>query len=291
MSRILRRAIYPISVLAFALGLTSCQQRLYFPERANAPGLTDGGQLQAIVSVKAQTRDQSDSTQKGGNLFSPGFDIALSPFRHFGLIGSYRVLNNKQIDEKNLAFDDRYGGIFNGSRWEVGAGYYNLNMGDNLFEIYAGMGQGSTNREGKRYPTRDYEAQYTRYFVQPSMGRKSRRGWICQGGFTMFAQTVTSINGRSPDIRYQVPGGKTPYSWYWVPYLNLNIPASIFLLNAQAGYSVCFWGPDKGVSVPFYGTVGVGVQLGKLQWSRLLTRKATQSDNNGLPPTNANIVQ
>ena len=100
----------------------------------------------------------------------------------------------------------------------------------------------------------------------------------------LFVQNINSIESRNPDVTGMVAGrGGNNYSLYWVPYLNLNIPVSVFLLNAQAGYSTCLFGPDNGVSVPFYGTVGVGVQLGKAQWSKL-GRKRSKPQQEMAPP-------
>ena len=117
--------------LFLLIGLSSCQQKMYFPDRANTPGLTKALEGKATFSIKPQTNHNSNENSSVGT----SIDLAFSPVQHFGIIGSYRWINDRVISENDDVFSS-IGGRFNGKRWELGAGYYD-NIGSRGFgELY-----------------------------------------------------------------------------------------------------------------------------------------------------------
>lgn len=153
------------------LSLSSCQQKMYFPDRANTPGLTEALEGKATFSIKPQTND-IDSTNAKGAILSPAFDIAFAPANHFGIIASYRSTLNRYIKEESATFltEKNVGGKFNGHRFEIGAGFFSTFGSRGKVEVYAGYGNGKLERRGMRRLNYDYDTRYHRYFIQPAIG-------------------------------------------------------------------------------------------------------------------------
>jgi hypothetical protein len=159
-------------LLSGLLFLASCQQRLYFPDRANSPGLTQAMEGKVTLSVKPQDKD--DVTDPDALNFGLGADIAFSPINHLGIIGSYRHILNKTIEENQqygiLENQKTMGGVFNGKRFELGVGYYDTFGRYGKFEVYTGYGNGDLQRRGDAAPRYDYNTRYHRIFLQPALG-------------------------------------------------------------------------------------------------------------------------
>jgi len=162
---------YMLFLLALPLLLLSCQQKMYFPERANTPGLTEALEGKATLSFKPQTNDIDSGDSKGG-ILSPAFDIAFAPANHFGIIASYRSTLNRYIKEESGTFltEKNVGGKFNGHRFEIGAGYFSTFGSRGKVEVYAGYANGKLERRGIRRLNYDYDTRYHRYFIQPALG-------------------------------------------------------------------------------------------------------------------------
>jgi hypothetical protein len=186
-------------------------------------------------------------------------------------MGSYIQLNDRQMSENNsYLYSNKYGGLFNGQRWELGAGYYNLNKKyGTLIECYGGFGHGTITRTSRVPSFRDFDAEYLRYFIQPSIGYKSTRGIIVQFGIRLLAQQVVAISGPDSNIRYNVvlqnynnsADVLQQPSWYAAPYLNVTVPLWVVLLTYQAGFSSPLGGPRVGSDAPWHMTLGLGFRL------------------------------
>ncbi|WP_118976104.1 hypothetical protein [Taibaiella koreensis] len=162
---------YLLLLAALPFLLISCQQKMYFPERANTPGLTEALEGKATLSFKPQTNDIDSGNSKGG-IISPAFDIAFAPANHFGIIASYRSTLNRYIKEESGTFltEKNVGGKFNGHRFEFGVGYFNTFGSRGKAEVYVGYGNGTLERRGIRRLNYDYNTRYHRYFIQPAIG-------------------------------------------------------------------------------------------------------------------------
>lgn len=216
--------------------LSACQQKMYFPDRANTPGLTEALEAKATFSIKPQANHNSDENSSVGT----SIDLAFSPVQHFGIIGSYRWINDRVIDENDDIFTNTFGGRFNGKRWELGLGYYD-NVGSKGFgEVYGGYSNGSLNRVGVSNPDYDYDTRYNRFFIQPAMGFKLGQYFTFSGGFrTTF---ITFYDFKSPnnaDLRYEIGNNGTditePIYLFWEPFVNFEGGFKYFKGNVQIG--------------------------------------------------------
>lgn len=175
------KKLYVIIAGASMLFLYSCQQKMYFPDRANTPGLIEAYEGKATFSIKPQTNDIGDidsgRSSVNGAILSPSFDIAFAPANHFGIIASYRSTLNRYIKEESstLFTEKNVGGKFNGHRFEIGAGYFNTFGNRGKVEVYAGYANGVLKRRGVRRLNYDYDTRYHRYFVQPAIGFGTNR--------------------------------------------------------------------------------------------------------------------
>ena len=186
------------------LGFSSCQQRLYFPDRANTPGLIEPMEVKATLWFKPQG-NASDSLDYIKGPVSIAGDLAFSPVNHLGLIASYRSTINRIIDEDNDFWTngDQLGGTFNGHRFEVGAGFYDVIGSKGKVEVYAGYGNGLLHREGMLTPEQDYRTRYHRIFVQPAIGFGNDKISFT-GGFRIAFQKFYDFESADPTLRYHI---------------------------------------------------------------------------------------
>src|SRR5215217_4254258 len=132
------KTLLPFLLVTALLGMASCQQRMYFPERANSPGLREGGEAKLTLSLKPHSANDIDSGQRG-NAVSFAADLAFAPVNHLLVFGSYRSINHRVIREDNG--DNVFGGDFSGHRWEGGLGYFTTFDRLGKFEVLVGYGQ------------------------------------------------------------------------------------------------------------------------------------------------------
>src|SRR4051812_27411041 len=113
-----RNLLLQIFLVLLIVAISSCQQKMYFPDRANAPGLTQAMEAKATFSMKPQANDNSEENSSVGS----SIDLAFSPVSHFGIIASYRWINDRVINEDDGSGFwgiEQIGGRFNGKRWEI----------------------------------------------------------------------------------------------------------------------------------------------------------------------------
>src|ERR1043165_6593463 len=184
--------------------LSSCQQKLYFPDRANTPMLSKALEAKLTTSWKVQGNSSSDSDRNKGGDAAFDFDAAFAPINHLGLIVSYRGLNRRRIDEDLGMLVNNYGGVFTGHRWEGGAGYFTTLSELERLEAYAGFGTSELMRRSTNSPERDFNTRYNRYFVQAAFG--ATNAFLSASGGIRFAfqRFYDFSSPTSPDLRYHV---------------------------------------------------------------------------------------
>jgi hypothetical protein len=233
---------------------------MYFPDRANVPGLTRALDTKATISIKPQA---NDSMSVNGNV-GVSVDLAFSPVNHFGIIGSYRWINDRVIkeDQTILINTKVMGGRFNGKRWELGAGYYDNIGATGLAEIYAGYGNGSLNRVGVRTPEYDYDTKYHRFFFQPSMGFKIGDYFRFAGGFrTSFVTFYDFQSPNNPNLRNEIGNYNydvtSPVYVFFEPFLNFEGGYKYFKGNVQVGSASQINNAKIAGNFPVYVSVGM----------------------------------
>jgi hypothetical protein len=240
--------------------MASCQQKLYFPDRANTPMLSKPLEGKLVLAAKPQS-SYSDSAHGSGGQASFAMDAAFAPVNHFGLIGSYRTVNNRRIDEDvSSIFADAYGGVFNGHRWELGAGYFNTFGSKGRFEAYAGFGQGTLRRRGYRTPERDFDTRYQRYFLQGAIGMGNDI-FTFGGGLRFAAQRYSDFKSyNNPTLRYDILDGATDVEketfGFMEPFVNAEVGWKIIRFTGQVGTSAQTNGVKIAGNTPFYISLG-----------------------------------
>ena len=129
--------------LVFLVLLSSCSERLYYPDRANVPAFREAHELKAVLSVKPQ-----DFMDGGGSPACPAADVAYAPINHLGIIASYRTIVNRDAYLYPVSGKPENYSVYNtsvainGHRFEGGAGYFTGLGRKGIFEIYGGYGNG-----------------------------------------------------------------------------------------------------------------------------------------------------
>lgn len=257
----MKRSVYLLSCITIGLALASCQQRLYFPDRANTPGLIEPLEGKATLSFKPQA-NTADSLDYIKSPVSIAGDLAFSPVNHFGLIASYRSTMNRIIDEDNDFWvnGDQLGGTFNGHRFEIGAGFYDVIGSKGKVEVYAGYGNGLLRREGKLTPGQDYQTRYHRFFVQPAMGFGNDKISFT-GGFRIAFQKFYDFESPDPTLKYNI--GREPQDVtgvlypFWEPFVNFEAGPQYLKFNIQAGLTTQLAGSNIAGNAPFFISFGL----------------------------------
>ncbi len=242
--------------------LASCQQKMYFPDRANTPGFTEAMEFKGTLSFKPQVTD-IDSGGSRGNILSPAVDLAFSPAQHFGIIASYRSTWKKYIEEnQNIIIDEKtMGGEFNGHRFEIGAGYYNTFGSRGKMEVYVGYGNGKLKRRGDERPSYDYDTRYHRYFIQPAIGFGSNKVSFT-AGLRFSLHKYYGFKGiNDPNLQYYIAGNTNVENVlfpFFEPFVNFEVGGEYIKFNAQVGFGTQMT-QDHRVSgtAPMYVSFGV----------------------------------
>ncbi len=257
----------PLYCSSFALAvvlLASCQQRLYFPDRANTPGLTHALEGKAIISLKPQANER-DSTKTDNTSFGTSIDLAFSPVNHLGLIASYRWINDRRIDE-NLEAGifkevESIGGVFNGKRWEIGAGYYDTIGERAKVELYGGYGNGSLQRRGIALPEYNYDTRYHRFFLQPAAGFGLGKFFSFTGGIRFAFMKFYDFQSADPDLKYHIGKGRqdvTSVTFTFIePFVNFEGGYKFLKGNIQIGASKQLLHTNIAGNLPMYMSLGL----------------------------------
>jgi hypothetical protein len=252
-------------LIAATICVSSCQQKLYFPDRANTPMLSKALEGKLSITAKPQA-NTSDSAHGNGSGASLGIDAAFAPANHFGIIASYRTVNNRRIDEDLGPFwVNSYGGLFNGNRWELGAGYFTAFEEKGRAEVYAGYGSGTLNRRGYATPERDFDTKYHRYFIQGAIGMGNDI-FTFGGGLRFAAQRFTDFTSpTTPDLRYQILESRQDVQSvtfaFMEPFVNAEVGWKFIRYTMQVGTSVQINGDKIVGNTPFYISLGACFHL------------------------------
>lgn len=239
----MKRIVNALFAVVCLLSLNACRQVLYFPDRANTPALSKALEAKATISIKPQSNDRDTSLGKKGGV-GTSIDLAFSPLKHIGIIGSYRWINNRIIHDQTdvlLTGSQIVGGLFNGKRWELGGGYYNVIKNKGIIELYGGYGNGSLNCRNAVYSDYNYDTRYYRFFIQPAMGMKVGDIFSFTGGFKLAFLRFYDFNSTNPDLRYDIGNSQQditkPTFTFLEPFLNFECGYKYFKGNVQVGAS------------------------------------------------------
>lgn len=261
----MRNHLFYLFTAVGLLFFCSCQQRLYFPDRANTPGLTHAMEGKITGSLKFQNNEQDSLNSENVN-FGTGIDIAFSPVNHFGIMGSGRWINNRRIAEGesyDLFFEDRktIGGVFNGNRWELGAGYYDVFGRIGKVEVYGGYGNGSLQRRGAELPQYDYDTRYHRFFLQPAIGFSMSRFFSFTGGIRFAFMKFYDFRSGREDLRYHIGKSEQDVTAalfpFVEPFLNFEGGYKFIKGNVQLGGSRQIANTNIAGNMPVYISIGL----------------------------------
>lgn len=251
-------------LIFFALSLmvlvTSCQQRMYFPDRANVLGFKKKGEARLTASFKPQGDDASNNAPAQ---ISPGVDAAYAITDCIAAFGSYRSTVNRNINESR---DLSYGGLFNGRRYEGGVGYFVGFDNKTTMELLAGYGNGNLKRVGKIHPQNDFNTRYSRFFIQGAGGYSSDVFSFAVGCRTTL-QRYYNFTAANSDLEYEIAENyKGAYEWASVvdqyftfiePFCNVEIGYKYIKLNGQFGTAWQVTGGKVAGNMPIFGSVGI----------------------------------
>ena len=139
-----------VLLIALIISLTSCVHYYYAPNAHNVPLFKEKGETNIIAAIS------------GGEEFS-GIEVqfASAVTENIGVMANFITASGG---------DDEYGSG-KGFLFELGAGYYKPLGQKFVFETYGGAGFGSVKNE---YSSGDSKAKFTRLFIQPNIGFKTR---------------------------------------------------------------------------------------------------------------------
>ena len=253
------KAVYLFAILL--ISFCSCQQRLYFPERANTPMLSEAREAKVTLSAKPQS-NYSDSLHGNGGSASFAMDAAFAPVNHLGIIASYRSQNRRRIDEETGVLISSYGGVFTGNRWEAGAGYFTSFGRMGRMEAYAGYGNGQLTRESYYTHERDFSTRYHRFFLQGAAGAGNHI-FTAGGGLRISVHKYYDFTSMNPTLRYQVldlNGHRMDVQQetfaFVEPFINAEVGWKFIRFNMQFGSAIQASGERIAGNTPLYLSIG-----------------------------------
>lgn len=241
----------PILILIITT-FSSCGPTIYFPEKVNAPAFAHKGEAKAIAGFKLQGLGYNSS-----NVLAPQFDAAYALTNHFGILGSYRSLANKWLDENGILANSAsiidFSGYYNSHYFEGGTGYFTTMGKVGRFEAYGGVGTGKMSRSGFYSHQYDFSSNYYKIFLQPALHIAPNNGKVFIVGIGTRFTTVKyyNFNATDPDTRYIVMG-YNPSATYktgvndktlimFEPFINMEAGYKFMKFNLQLSY-------EKGIS-------------------------------------------
>ena len=252
--------------LAAVFTLTGCTQRLYFPDRANTPGLSEAleGKITASWKGQATSTDGLGTERGAGSSFA--LDAAFAPINHLGITASYRGLNDRVVGSEKVFLPNDESvyrtALYQGYRWDGAVGYFNTFDRLGRYEIYAGGGAGELRRRGATEAQYDYTTRYMRYYVQPAVGI-GNQVIVLMGGVRILAQRYNSFSAPDPQrVRYVTDalGERSIVGQAIVcaePFINGEVGYRFLKFNLQIGSSLKLAGPRVMGAIPVYGCAGI----------------------------------
>ncbi len=252
--------------LVFLVLLSSCSERLYYPDRANVPAFREAHELKAVLSVKPQ-----DFMDGGGSPACPAADVAYAPINHLGIIASYRTIVNRDAYLYPVSGKPENYSVYNtsvainGHRFEGGAGYFTGLGRKGIFEIYGGYGNGVVKGQDK------FTANYNRFFLQPEAGFRSSRISL-MGGIRVAMQQYYKLQSPDSTLRYNIDtyqnGFNAPVDFlsqhfiFVEPFINFEVGYKYVSFNMQFGFTTQtgYYAPITS-DLPVYASFGAVFQL------------------------------
>jgi hypothetical protein len=264
---------YAIAFLC--LLLCSCSPRIYFPDRANVPFLSEAGETKLTAAAKVQNQ------VSGKVALSPSLDFAVSPVKGLGLMVSFRNTNRYANDEdwwsNNSNTQDSI--HYSGNRVEFGAGYYMPFGRYGQFEIYGGGGFGNIARDNLKAVDGNFRSNYNRFFIQPAVGAKIRDIIEVGGGMRFTYQHFNDFTATDPDIEERLSGSGVRIAnssfMFWEPFIHFAVGGPWVKFNMQTGLglnmstSTQLYNPS-----PFYLSLGVTFDVAPRFWKNQPGSKA-----------------
>lgn len=256
--------LYTLAIIA--LFVSSCSPRIYFPDRANVPFLSEAGEVKLTASSKVQN-------QIAGHVsMSPSLDFSVSPIKGLGLMVSYRSTNRFANDEEWFSNGSSQDSIhYSGGRMEFGAGYYMPFGRYGQFEVYAGGGFGSINRDNLKTLDGNFRSNYNRFFIQPTCGAKIKDIVEIAGGMRFSYQHFTDFSSTDPDMEEKLSGSGVRIEGssfvFWEPFIDFSVGGKYAKFNLQTGAGVNMATTEHlNNPSPFYMSLGVTLNIAPRYW-------------------------
>lgn len=254
-------------VLLLALGFTSCQPRIYLPDRTNAPMLREAGEVKVTSSLKLQSNVGAPRT-----VLSPSFDFAASPIKGLGIIASYRGSNRYAEETDFFGYSSQDTIRYSGSRAEFGIGYYLPFGARGLFDIYGGVGFGNMKRNNLMGYYGSYDARYYHVFLQPSIGFFAGEVFDMCGGVKINLHRYNSFQADTSTYRFEFTDPKVditqPTFLMLGPFMNFNVGYKYAKFNMQIGANFGLGRPRLRVETPMYVSLGLTLAIAPSFWQR-----------------------
>lgn len=262
----------PKALLLLIVALSSCRQALYVPDRANTPGLTEALEAKATFSIRPNTKGSSSSYNNGksSNSNSGGtgtsIDLAFSPIKHIGLMGSYRSLRLNTVRNYQDSISSRTETTTQkGNRWELGCGYYNNIGAKSYVELYAGYSNGFYSQVNNTSAVNNFDTKYLRPFIQPSVGFKIGRRILLTGGIRATIVKFYNFNNVDSMLRYTIGNAnhdieKTTY-FFFEPFCNFEGGYKYINGNVQIGWAQQYNNANITGGMPFYISLGISLHF------------------------------
>lgn len=177
--------------MTITFSISSCSHYYYAPNSNFTPLFTQKNE----VSLNLHG---SLGWEYGGGEFQGAYALG----EHLGVMGSIFSATGEEgtVESEDKRYDKEDKDSGDGTYYEAALGYFTaLNKGDKyrkgVFEIYGGVGRGNINNSFGAY--RSVENSFTKLFVQPSLGYKSKAFDIAFSG--KLSMVNVAFNGNSTD--------------------------------------------------------------------------------------------
>ncbi len=260
--------------IAIVLLFTSCQRGIYIPDKVHSPGFREAGEAKLDLSVKPQRIDSN------GSPVSFSSDLAYAPINHLGIMLSYRGVNNKTLTENDFWGNDNRYTRLNGSRIDVGAGYFSALGSKGKCEVYAGYGMGNIRSKSILGSGTDasFDARYNRIFLQPAFGFQTKI-FSLMGGLRFTYQKYNSITSPDPNIRYSLIPNQSidllnQVFAFAEPFVEMQTGGKWVKFNYQMGWACQVAGPSLRYELGLpYMSIGVLFHYAPSHLKKALVKK------------------
>ncbi len=215
-------------ILFLSVIVSSCAY-VYFPNRVNAPLLSQKKEFQGNLTVGTSGAD---------------IQFAYSPVKHLGIIASVSYANDDTTKE-NYDIHKYY---------DLGVGYYKKLGRKFIFETYAGFGGGNVISQGEFLNTTFYSnMNLTKFYLQPAIGYSTN---YLNFGITTRLSSVTfhPVYGNE-DLTNKA-------YFFFEPALFTSLGYKHIFFTLQLGLSLTNM-PSKSY-MPVIFNAGIGIKLGNI---------------------------